>query len=617
MTICPKCNAENRPEAAFCSRCGTILLVQPAPTKPFESEPVHEESIVVEPSPTEPQETSLSEAVEAKHPGTSAENAVEVGLSKPEPVPDEHLEQPVVKKAFTSREEGAKFGGHFQYQSLVYEDEHENLYTVTEICQPPDPCVRTCSNPDCRTVHVPTGTEQEKYCTICGSLLEETNPPLVLQEADSDRFGDQEEIMRLNLAHPNVHPPIAVFQETMPEGVRYCMVTPYSLEVPASPEISQVLEWGLQLANGLDYLHSHGVAFGAELDSTSFGLVGNRIIWRNFNSVRVLPMLADREKINNVRLLALSLYSWITGKSTYITDTSLHPSLNQLFQQALEGEGFTSGTELAEQIRAAMNSSFSTFNLVYQTGQRTHPGQMRSNNEDSLLCLTLSSVKQGISQPIGLYAVADGMGGHDAGDLASSLAIQVIAQKASAELFGLQNRSENELSDWIKRTVQAANQAVFEARQAAKSDMGSTLACALMMGDKVCIAHIGDSRVYQFREGALLQLTTDHSVVQQLVTIGKISSKEAREHPQRNVIYRSLGENSQVEADVSIQRVQPGDMLLICSDGLNSMLEDEKIQILIRESPSPQVACDYLVDAANLAGGEDNISIILINVISA
>jgi protein phosphatase len=131
------------------------------------------------------------------------------------------------------------------------------------------------------------------------------------------------------------------------------------------------------------------------------------------------------------------------------------------------------------------------------------------------------------------------------------------------------------------------------------------------------LAHSGDSRIYLLREGDINQLTTDHSVVQQLVTIGKISPSEAREHPQRNVIYRSLGEKSQAEVDVSVHRLLPEDMLLLCSDGLNGMLDDQKINILVRESSSPQVACDYLIDATNLAGGEDNTSIILVKVISA
>jgi protein phosphatase len=181
----------------------------------------------------------------------------------------------------------------------------------------------------------------------------------------------------------------------------------------------------------------------------------------------------------------------------------------------------------------------------------------------------------------------------------------------------LQSRTPEEHVTWLKNTAQAANQAVFESRQVARNDMGSTLACALLIGTRAYITNLGDSRVYLIREGSLQQITTDHTLVQQMVETGKISPEQVRNHPQRNVIYRSLGEASLVDVEVIEQNLQSGDILLVCSDGLSNMLDAQKIQILIHEASSPQVACDYLVDAANLAGGEDNISVILAEVISA
>jgi serine/threonine protein phosphatase PrpC len=328
-------------------------------------------------------------------------------------------------------------------------------------------------------------------------------------------------------------------------------------------------------------------------------------------------MLTDREKINNVRLLALHLYSWITGKSDFSPETGLNPRLNRIFEQALVGEGFNSGKEFAQQIDRFIHVGLSPLNLDYNIGRRSHAGQVRENNEDSLLCFSISNMQQGISQPIGIYAIADGMGGHATGDLASSLAIQSLALKSSSELASLQNLTADEYTSWLMQAVQDANQVVFASRQKANNDMGSTLVCALLFKDKAYLVHVGDSRIYHFRAGKFKQLTTDHSVVQQLVSIGKISAEEAHTHPQRNVIYRSLGEKLQVEPDFFIQDLLPGDKLLLCSDGLNGMLDDQKINILVHESPSPQVACDYLVDAANLAGGEDNISAILVEVIAA
>jgi serine/threonine protein phosphatase PrpC len=389
------------------------------------------------------------------------------------------------------------------------------------------------------------------------------------------------------------------------------------MELPERPETSTVLEWGLSLADCLDYLHTYGVAFGEALDPSSFGVAGNKIVWRCFNNARILPMLSDREKINNVRLLALNLYAWITGSSTYSIDSPLNPSLNRVFQQALVGEGFNSGAKFANQINLTLKAGLSPLNLDFHVGRRTHSGKKRELNEDSLLSLHLSRVQQGLSQPVGLFVVADGMGGHAKGELASGITVQTFLQKASAELTSLNKYTKEDYISWLKQTIQTANQAVFDSRKKDDSDMGSTLVCALMVGNRAYLSHLGDSRVYHLRDKTIHQLSTDHSLVQQLVSLGEISPDEARLHPQRNVILRCLGEKPKVDVDVYIQDLLPGDRLLLCSDGLTGMLDDRQIQIIIQQSPSPQVACDYLVDSANLAGGFDNISIIVVEVIFA
>jgi protein phosphatase len=146
--------------------------------------------------------------------------------------------------------------------------------------------------------------------------------------------------------------------------------------------------------------------------------------------------------------------------------------------------------------------------------------------------------------------------------------------------------------------------------------MGSTLALVLLHDDQAHLAYLGDSRIYLINKTSIQQLSTDHSLVQHMVTTGVISSDEARYHPQRNVIYRSLGEKPEGEADYSTRQLNPGDRVLLCSDGLNGMLEDQVLHQVILEANSPQAACDRLIEAANLAGGEDNISVIVVEVIS-
>lgn len=596
MVICPKCKAENRPEAAFCARCGTILFSQPAAPKPAE-QPASSKP-AAQPAPTQSSEQSASPLVSNR--------------AVPAPAADRTVFFPELMR----RPEGAIFGDRYQYDSLVFEDNHEIHYTVNEIDKTGMASIRICSNLDCRTIHCPIGIETEKFCTQCGQALEQQSPLLMLQETDIDRFKTIQPVIDLHLVHPNVHPPVATFQEDILGGKRFSLVTPYSQNLPTQPEISIVLDWGKQLSQALDYLQARGIVMGEEFDQSMIGLADGKVVWRNFNTARTLPILTDREKTNNFRLLALAMYYWITGKTSYNVDPYLPPVINDLFQKALVGDGYTSGTEFEQQIDLAKSTGAARLNLDYQIGRRTHPGKVRTNNEDSMLSIELTKTHQGSILPINLVAVADGMGGHASGEMASSLVTDAIAQIGAFELVALQNPSYEEYTDWVKKAMQSANQAVYEARQAASNDMGSTLVLGLIVGSQAYLGHLGDSRIYLLSKGSIIQLTTDHSLVQHLVSMGKISQDDARFHPQRNVIYRSLGENLEFEADYFIQQLFPGDRLLFCSDGLTSMVNDEKILKIIQEAPSPQAACDLLTEEANSAGGEDNITVIVIEVLS-
>jgi serine/threonine protein phosphatase PrpC len=596
MVICPKCKAENRPEAAFCSRCGTILFVQPASSK-----------LPEQPTPAIPSEQAAPAKTQEPLPSFETQEQA---------VQSAQVASVVIPRGLQAQPEGSIFGDRFRNNALLFQDEHEINYTVTEISRPDIPPVQICSNPECRTIHSPVGPEPENFCTQCGHPLEEQSLLFMLEENDTDRYDTIQPVIDLHLVHPNIHPPVATFQQELPGGVRYYLVTPYSRDLPSESEISDVLGWGIQLAKALDYLQAKGIAFGEELGSSSIGLVENNIVWRNFKSARVLPMLTDREKINNVRMLALALYFLITGRSTYCLDPYLPASLNDLFEKALVGEGFVSGADIAQQIELAKSGGVERLILDYQVGRRTHPGKVRAHNEDSLLSIELSSIHQGTITPCGLFAIADGMGGHASGDLASGLVIKTITQKAACEIVTLQNPLFEDQSNWLKQTVQAANQAVYEARQNAGNDMGTTLVLGLLIGIQAYLTHLGDSRIYLVNKGSIQQLTTDHSLVQHMVTIGQISSDEARYHPQRNVIYRSLGEKPEVGVDCLSQQLFPHDRLLLCSDGLTNVLDDQKLQKIILEANSPQAACDLLIEAANSAGGEDNISVIVIEIIS-
>jgi PPM family protein phosphatase len=228
-------------------------------------------------------------------------------------------------------------------------------------------------------------------------------------------------------------------------------------------------------------------------------------------------------------------------------------------------------------------------------GERTDVGRGRPENEDSHL----------VDPEDGLYAVADGMGGHRAGEVASATAIDAL----KAAYLGGQR---------LDQAVGAANAAVFAraAEDAALRGMGTTLTAIALHDSTAELGHVGDSRAYLMRDGAVTQVTEDHSLVEQLVREGRLTPEEAQNHPQRAIITRALGVDADVQVDTYRVDLKPGDRLLICSDGLTNMLSDDTIAQTLRRHADPQQAAEILVDMANQAGGDDNITVVLVDALS-
>ncbi len=244
-------------------------------------------------------------------------------------------------------------------------------------------------------------------------------------------------------------------------------------------------------------------------------------------------------------------------------------------------------------------------------------------NEDSTLVLQLQRVHESQSAPVGVFIVADGMGGHDNGQGASLMTIGVITERMVRELLMPPLRSEKSaqkatpldedgLVALLQGCVEDANTSLCQANQRDKSDMGSTITGFMVVGDHAYILNVGDSRTYMLREGKLHQLTNDHSLVGQLVAGGLIEPDDVYTHPQRSQIYRSLGDKLNVQIDIFKQQVYPGDILLSCSDGLWEMVRNPQIAELLSNAPDPQTACSQLIEAANTNGGEDNVSAVVV-----
>lgn len=229
-------------------------------------------------------------------------------------------------------------------------------------------------------------------------------------------------------------------------------------------------------------------------------------------------------------------------------------------------------------------------------GSRGDVGLSREHNEDSYLCLPP------------LFAVSDGMGGEAAGEIASSIAIRTLAESApkgaDAEALGA--------------AIEVANQAIIEApsKGVGKEGMGCTTTAVLIENDKMALAHVGDSRCYLLHNQSLVRLTRDHSFVETLVEAGLITAEEARVHPKRSIITRALGSDPDMYADNLTIDVEKGERVLLCSDGLSSMITDAQIEAICQEHKTPQLCADALVSAALAAGGSDNVTVIVIDILN-
>ncbi len=240
-------------------------------------------------------------------------------------------------------------------------------------------------------------------------------------------------------------------------------------------------------------------------------------------------------------------------------------------------------------------------------------GIERSHNEDALLLLNGFTMGINAHADFGVFLVADGMGGHRAGEVASAVTIRTVARKITehtvVELLNGDEDTEGEsLQDQLKQALEEANQAVVDTVPGG----GTTLTAAVLVGNQVTIGHVGDSRAYFIQDGKPEVITRDHSLVERLRELGQLTEEEAAVHPQRNVLYRAIGQGANLEVDVFSMPVPMGGYLLICSDGLWGVVPDPTMLEIIKMAPNPQVACDQLVQAANFAGGPDNISVVLV-----
>jgi protein phosphatase len=233
---------------------------------------------------------------------------------------------------------------------------------------------------------------------------------------------------------------------------------------------------------------------------------------------------------------------------------------------------------------------------------RTDVGIIRSGNEDSYLMVP----------DRGIFVVADGMGGHAAGEVASEMAVRFVAR----DLGSLKGLSDDLVAERMRVSIRAANNAIFQRTltEHDKRGMGTTVTALVLYDTRFLVGQVGDSRCYLLREGRLTQITKDHSYVQEQVDAGYLTPEQARAHPYSNVITRCVGANSDVMPDVYVGAVRPKDVFLLASDGLTGMLEDHQLAEVLHADRMPQDQVDDLVSEANRHGGLDNITAIIVRI---
>ncbi len=553
--LCPNCQSPNRPEARYCARCGRRLAAPPA--------------TVVLDAPTQP-------GAPVEHPTVVLREPAVRDESPPRPAPGNGPATTILNRP-QAREplpEGAFLADRYL------------------ILAPLDAAGGTFAYRAEDTGAAPYGPE-------C----------LIKESAEPSALAGELAVQGALTAGEGLRPPYDAFSLTLgADGPRTFVVLDGGQPFEALPwpvEGARALEQGAALARGLAAVHAAGLAFGP-LDARRVRGDEQSLYLADFTGCsRGSPAAYDRD----VRGLAALVNRMLTGAAE--SEANAPPPAGRLAAIA-RGQTTLTAAALARTLTEEAARLRRPRSLDLRVGRRTDLGRVRDLNEDSLLALEFVTANKSLSHPVGLFVVADGMGGHEGGEIASGLLVQTLAAQADGLLAAAKPGAALDAGQWLTDAIQVANAAVYERARTTETDMGTTVVAALVIGNEATIAHVGDSRAYRVHAGGIEPLTVDHSLVESMVASNQITREEARGHPQANVIYRTIGDKRQVVVDLDRVTLGPDESLLLCSDGLNGMMRDEAIQALIAPASSPQAACDALVSAANAAGGEDNISVILV-----
>lgn len=411
------------------------------------------------------------------------------------------------------------------------------------------------------------------------------------------------------------------------------------------PTVQQSCDWIIQLCQSLSQLHRRGIV---HLDLIPRYVIVSQDLQRvrltGLDRARQLPVReveestegysapelragGDVDERADIYSLGVLWHQLLTGydptkmqssnsRRLSFPDVShflpaIHPEVPRIIKQMVHFDPDARFDSVEAVKRAILELLSSTPGRV---GYLTDVGQLREHNEDTLFVLQQTNVSFQGRNPWGLYVVADGMGGGQAGEEASAMSVREASQTLLNQLKKQEESQRWEFENMIVQAVKKANTLVYQAsrRHPQFAGMGTTLTLGLVYTGELHVGHVGDSRAYLINASGIEKISRDHSLVGRLLEMGQITTEEAAVHPQRNLIYRSLGAYADVEVDYYRLPFGPNDRLLLCSDGLNEHVTDPEMLDIIASTPDVHLACCKLVNLANQRGGDDNITVVLV-----